>query len=227
MDTMAAQNTEVVESRGPIEIHRVYRFLGRCFGYPEGEFCEVMSDKRTGEELKVLVEGLPFEVNFRGIPFPSLPQDEFETAYINSFDITPPCPLYEYDYRRGELTRRDILEELFRFYEHFDIKLSEREKDYPDHLVAELEFMAFLLTKEADSKARGKDPGPYRHAQRDFLERHLNKWVPQLDERIRKIIKEPFYKGASIFMVEFIGNYLSYLKSLNENLAVSEGEMPV
>lgn len=222
METIVnVQNHPIEGTGGSISsISRLYLFLGRCFSYPEEGFCEAMKDERLNDEIRALVEELPFEVKFRGIPAPSLPQDELESEYISSFDLgfspSLPCPLYESDYRSGELSRVEILEELLRFHEHFDIQLSDREKDYPDHLVAELEFMAFLAKKEADAIGGGKAPDPYRLAQRDFLERHLNRWVYQLHERVQKRLKEPFYQGASPFMVEFLSHHQSYLETLNQ-----------
>lgn len=221
---MAVQDTEAVRDTrvaGPVEpISRLYLLLGRCFSYPEEVFSETMKDKRMEDEIKGMVKGLPFEMNFRGIP--STSQDEIESEYINTFDLGGGRTLYESAYtgHRDDMCSRDIYEDLLRFYEHFDIKLTDKEKDYPDNLVVELEFMAFLAEKEADSKGRGKPSYPYCLAQRDFLERHLNKWVHKLDERIQKRGKEPFYMGASAFMSEFIRNHLLYLKTLNKNMAV-------
>ena len=194
-----------------VPISQLYLFLGKCFSYPEERFCAAMKETQAEEELRTIVEGLPFEVNFKGISSWALSQDEFGADYIGSFDINPACPLYESEYRTDELSRRDILEELLRFYEHFDIKLSDQEKDYPDHLAVELEFMAFLAQKEAGALEQGKNPDPYRRAQMDFLERHLSKWVHQLDESIQKKVNEPFYRQASTFMTEFIRRHLSYL----------------
>ncbi|MBI4734568.1 MAG: molecular chaperone TorD family protein, partial [candidate division NC10 bacterium] len=122
-----------------------------------------------------------------------------------------PFPLYESAYREEETSSRDITEELLRFYDHFQVKLSDKEKDYPDHLVVELEFMAFLAKKEADAMGQGKDPAPYRRAPLDSLDSHLDKWVHRLDERLQERIREPFYQGASSFLREFLMNHLSYL----------------
>ena len=196
-------------------VSQVYLFLGRCFSYPSEEFYTLMKDGRTGEELRAMVEGLPFAVNFTGIPVPSLPREELESEYISAFDIafgpSLPCPLHESDHR-DDVSSMDITEELLRFYEHFQVKLSDKERDYPDHLVVELEFMAYLAKKEADAGKRGNDPAPYRRAQADFLGRHLDKWVPKLDEKIQKRMKQPFYQGASSFLREFLSNHLSYLR---------------
>ena len=196
-------------------VSQVYLFLGKCFSYPKEELYTLLEEERTGEELRVLVKGLPFDVDFRSIPPRSLPREEFESAYINSFDIgfgpSLTCPLYESAYRE-DTSSRDITEELLRFYEHFDVRLSDKEKDYPDHLVVELEFMAFLAKKEADALEQGKDPAPYRRAQLDFLERHLDKWVHRLDERVQERVREPFYQGASSFLREFVMNHLPYVR---------------
>ena len=196
-------------------VSQVYLFLGKCFAYPDEEFYALMKDGRTGEQLKGMVGELPFDVTFKGIPSPSLPQEGFESVYINSFDIGTgpalPCPLYESAYRE-DTSSRDITEELLRYYEHFDVRLSDKEKDYPDHLAVELEFMAYLAKKEADAEKRGNDPDPYRRAQADFLERHLDKWICTLDDRIQKTIEGPFYRGASSFLRELLLNHLSYLR---------------
>lgn len=208
----AAQSSKSTESsRSTESIGQVYLFLGRCFTYPEEGFCEVMKDKSMQDEIKGLMGRLPFEVNFKGIPSPSLPQDELGSEYINVFDLNPLCPLYEHHYRSSEQSRRDILEELLRFYEHFEIKLNDKEKDFPDHLMAELEFMAFLSKKEAVSIDLGRDPEPYRRAQLDFLERHLKKWIRPLNERIQKSVRDPFYSSASSLLTDFVEEHAKYL----------------
>ena len=196
-------------------LSQLYLFLGKCFSYPTREFYQLTQDEGTGAEVRVMVEALPFAVNFKGIPTPSLPHEDFESEYISAFDIafgpSHPCPLHESDHR-DDVRSPEITEELLRFYEHFQVKLRGKERDYPDHLVVELEFVAYLAKKEADAGKRGNDPAPYCRAQVDFLERHLDKWVPKLDEKIQKSIKQSFYQGASSFLREFLSNHLSYLR---------------
>lgn len=195
-------------------ISRVYLLIVRFFTYPEKEFCNIMKEDWMRDKINSLVKELPFEMDFADIICPSISQDDFEAHYINVFDITPICPLYESEYRKSELSQRDVQEELFRFYGYFDVKLSNIEKDYPDHLITELEFMTYLSQKEADSKERRMLPNPYCLAQLDFLDRHLNRWIPKFNERIQKRIKEPFYKAASSFMSEFLKEHTLYLKKV-------------
>ena len=194
---------------------QIYLLLGRLFSYPAEEIQVVTRHASLNAAVMGLVESLPFTVSFGGFPAPSLLPEELESEYIRLFDLgfagSPPCSLYEADYRKGELSRAEILEELFRFYGHFDVSLGGAERDYPDHLVVELEFMAFLAGKEAGAIARGTQPDSYRLAQKDFLERHLGCWVPRLDSRIQRV-EEPFYRGVSAFMREFIEGHLSSLR---------------
>ncbi|MBI3813787.1 MAG: molecular chaperone TorD family protein [Nitrospinae bacterium] len=201
-------------------ISQMYLFFARCFSYPEREFYEVVKGREAQKELDAIVKGLPFEMNFKGIPSPSLPREEFEGEYVNALDMAGGRPLYESAYTsyRDDMCSKDIYEDILRFYEHFNVRLNEREKDYPDHLAAELEFMFFLSKKEIDAKEQGKDAEPYHLAQMDFLERHLSKWVHKLDERIQKKIKEPFYKEASAFMVEFLKGHQLHLQNMLRKL---------
>ena len=153
----------------------IYLFLAKCFSYPEEGFCERLKGSAVQEDLRVLVDGLPFEVRFNGLPSPALSQDDLESGYITTFDLNPACPLYESEYRDDDLAHRNLVEELFRFYEYFGVRLADKGKDYPDHLVAELEFMAFLAEREAGASGGEKDPSPYRLAQHAFFDKHLNK----------------------------------------------------
>ncbi len=204
---------KIESGRDSVSISRLYLFLGRCFSYPTEKFYEAVKSAELSDEMDALIERLPFKINFIDIIPLSLPMDEFESEYINTFDITPSCPLYESSYPREDMTARDIYEDILRFYEHFDIKLTDKEKDYPDNLVAELEFMAFLAKKESEAIENGKTTQPYGLAQIDFLERHLRKWVPLLYERVNVRIKEPFYQKTGELLRNFVDSHYIFLKT--------------
>ena len=75
---------------------------------------------------------------------PSLGQEVLEADYLAAFELgrgKSPVPLFE-GMHRGDQGREGVLEDLLRFYEFFDVKLSETDREYPDHLVTELEFLA-------------------------------------------------------------------------------------
>jgi len=194
-------------------IAQVYILLARGFSFPRASMENYMGEGQ--KFLKSAVHTLPFEMEGVLAPFPSLPLEELESFYITAFDPGtpggPPCPLYEGLYRKDE-GREGVMMELLRFYDYFDVKLQEKERDFPDHLATELEFMSHLSRKEAMAVTDGRDPQPFRIAQMDFLDRHLGKWVPLLNDRLNERVKEPFYQGISSLLSRFVEAHSIYLK---------------
>jgi DMSO reductase family type II enzyme chaperone len=212
---VSGENTSVEE------ISKVYRVLGWCFSYPESELYESLTQEDLGEEIKELVNRLPFQMAIH--PFRVVrSQEELETLYTTCFDM-PLCPIpfQETIFRKGEVSREDVQEGVVRFYEHFGLELKSDERDFPDHLVAELEFMAFLSAKEANALAHQKDATPYRLAQRDFLARHLCKWFRRMNQKIQNLIDEPYYKNLGNFTKEFLDAHLIYLRNQVRDLKVN------
>lgn len=121
-----------------------------------------------------------------GLVDPALGQKTLEADYMAAFELgrgKVPVPLFE-GLHRGDLGREGILEDLLRFYEFFDVKLSETDRDFPDHLVTELEFLAWLCMREQTAQREGSDAAPFRRAARDFLDRHLAAWLPEFRQRL-------------------------------------------
>lgn len=117
---------------------------------------------------------------------PSMTQDDLEAEYLAAFEMGrdgPPVTLFE-GMHRGDLGRDGIFEDLLRFYEFFDVKLSESDREFPDHLVTELEFLAWLSMKEEAAERAGRDVEPFRKAEKDFLARHLCAWLPVFRQRL-------------------------------------------
>ena len=121
-----------------------------------------------------------------GLIDPTLTPEALEAEYLAAFEMgrdSSPVPLFE-GMHRGDLGRDGILEDLLRFYEFFDVKLSETDREYPDHLVTELEFLAWLCMQEQAAEQKGHDAEPFRLAARDFLSRHLAAWLPEFRRRL-------------------------------------------
>ena len=208
------QGVDVTGESTPVdEISKTYGLLAWCFSYPDSELYESFTQEGMAGELEELIAGLPFKMVFQSIPSFSRSLEEVETIYTTYFDMPIcPIPLQETIYRKGEMSRDDIQEGVVRFFEHFGLGMNPEEKEFPDHLVAELEFMAFLAAKEASAVAEGKDSSPYRLAQYDFLARHLCKWFKRMNQKVQRLINEPFYQGAGNFTREFLDAHLIYLR---------------
>ena len=171
-----------------------YRRLAEAFGFPAEAILEAIASGRFLSELLAEAAALPFELAVAEETRTALTGgDELEQEYIRLFEVgpgRPPCPLYEGSHRGG---RMKIMEELVRFYEHFGLQPDPG--DQPDHLCAELEFMHYLAFKEAAALSRPGPAGAFRLAQRDFLARHLCRWLPRLQLRLETLEPPPFYKA--------------------------------
>ncbi len=83
--------------------------------------------------------------------------------------------------------------------------LSVDEKEPPDHVAIELEFMSYLCIREAESRAEGKasDAEKFLGWQRDFYHSYLS-WVPSLCDTIRTGTKSPFYRSLADCLARFM-----------------------
>ncbi len=190
----------------------IYRSLAEAFAFPTPELSEAVASGRLLKELLAAAAELPFPISAGdGMEAdPTLTHEQMEGEYIRLFDVgpgRPPCPLYEGSHRRG---RQKIMEELVRFYEHFGLR--HHEGDLPDHLCAELEFMHYLAFKQAAALHTGTDSEPYRLAQRDFLSRRLNRWLPRLRLRLEQLDPPRFYLSLSRLAEEMCHRDAGFLK---------------
>lgn len=143
---------------------RTYQVLARALDYPDAAFWAALAEPHLDVTLD------------------RLSPEEREAEYLASFE-TGGVPLYE-GLCLDKEGREGIQEDLLRFYHFFGLRLSGEARDFPDHLSAELEFMGHLLVLEEKAWTDGRDASPFRLAQRDFLARHLARWVPELGARM-------------------------------------------
>jgi DMSO reductase family type II enzyme chaperone len=189
----------------------LYHRLAEAFGFPADELLEAVASGRFLSELLAEAAALPFELPIEGETRAALAGGGgLEQEYIRLFEVgpgRPPCPLYEGSHRDG---RMKIMEELVRFYEHFGLQPDPG--DQPDHLCAELEFMHYLAFKEAAALSRPGPAGAFRLAQRDFLARHLCRWLPRLRLRLETLEPPPFYRALAAVAEAFAAADLASLK---------------
>jgi len=191
----------------------IYKLIAGSFSYPTDEFSESLASGEWSALLATLSQHLPFELPVAAEPL-SVPAKPGALAegYLSTFDVgigSPYCPLYEGSHRSG---RMKLMEELVRFYEYFGLK--PETGDHPDHLCAELEFMHYMTFKEAAALSHA-DPVPdIRRAQRDFLDRHLCRWLPRVRSRLQGARDLPhFYLFAADLADEFCRRDLAWLKT--------------
>jgi TorA maturation chaperone TorD len=76
----------------------------------------------------------------------------------------------------------------------------------PDHISVELEFLAQLASLEAAAWQAGDEEqaSNCRRFQREFLDRHLGRWVAPFSERVGKMARLPFYAGMANLTRDFV-----------------------
>lgn len=184
---------------------RAYQLLAAAFAFPDEELFGAVGDGRFAAALRDVCAALPFAV----VAPPALADPPgtylaFESEYIRLFDVGaagPPCPLYGGVYV-GD--RMKVMEDATRFYNFFGLRLSPETRELPDHVTTELEFMHYLTYREALARRDGDDPGALLRAERDFLARHLRKWLPRLAARLDKQSPGPFFRALVQFAAQFL-----------------------
>jgi TorA maturation chaperone TorD len=126
-----------------------------------------------------------------------------------SINKIPPHPS-ESTYREGVMMQ-NYRDEVLKTYWSFGVSAKKEFTEPEDHIATELSFMAYLCHKANDALNSGdnKEAKRYIHGQKDFLEMHLAKWVPELVRDIFDTARTPFYKGIAALTKEFIEINLS------------------
>jgi putative dimethyl sulfoxide reductase chaperone len=192
---------------------RLYQLLAMAFSFPDAEFFESIRDGTLAAALGAACAGLPYDMTalladlstVEGTP------DDFESEFIRVFDVgagAPPCPLYGGTYG-GD--RMEAMEDALRFYNFFHLHLSDKMRELPDHITTELEFLHYLTFREAEILQREADPSSLRRAQRDFLARHLCKWVPKMEAKLTRQETNPFFPALVRFAARFFAADHAYV----------------
>jgi putative dimethyl sulfoxide reductase chaperone len=198
---------------------RAYALLAAAFDFPAEETARAIVSGEWAAELAETVLHLPFAFDIPDELLAagrSLTPDGLQQEYIRLFDVgrgRPPCPLYEGGHRSG---RMRLMEELVRFYNHFGLKADTA--DRPDHLCAELEFMHYLSFKHALAADDPEHAAGLLMAQRDFLTRHLCRWLPKVKLVLASLPDTPgFYASLVALADDFCRTDLGYLNGCQEN----------
>jgi putative dimethyl sulfoxide reductase chaperone len=137
-----------------------------------------------------------------------------------SINKVPPHPS-ESTYREGTMMQY-YRDEVLKTYWSFGVSNRKDFTEPEDHIATELSFMAFLCEKACDSLSKGnsKEAKKYVQAQKEFIETHLNKWVPLLVRDIIASARTPFYKGIAALTKEFLEMNLSATTGILNQLKV-------
>ena len=203
---MELADLQTEAERAAAERSRVYQLLALAFAFPDEDLYDAVRDGSLAATLADACAALPYDAAGAVTSDLGVAPDayaDFESEYIRLFDVGaagPPCPLYDGVYV-GD--RMKVMEDATRFYNFFGLRLSPQMRELPDHITTELEFLHYLTFREAETRQAGLDPSSLLRAERDFLARHLCKWVPRLQARLAKQTTDPFFPALVHFAATF------------------------
>ncbi len=111
----------------------------------------------------------------------------------------------EYD-PLAEARKGHCLADLLGFYEAFGFKLAGRQKEFPDHIAIELEFLSLLLLKSCYARAEGQEEARAicEEAAGKFLADHLGAWGGAFADRVEATTEDDFYRFSARLFRGFI-----------------------
>ncbi len=139
---------------------------------------------------------------------------QLNTQYERTFGllVSAACPPYETEYINSKYTfqRSQTLADVSGYYRAFGLTTSSTSAERSDHIVLELEFMAFLLGKErqafesCEMADRQTHIDTCRRAQRRFLSEHLATWASLFAKLVQRENPGGFYEAAGSFLAALI-----------------------
>lgn len=211
IEGLAGEHEQLAAARS-----RAYALIAEALRYPDDELRDILFEGGLSvplyESLSALSPGFAIPAERWRTLQDVGSADDLAVEYTRLFDVGasgPPCPLYGGLYA-GD--RMKTMEEAVRFYNHFGLTLSEAQRELPDHVSTQLEFMHYLSFREAEALHTGADPGSFRRAQRDFVSRHLGAWIPELCKRLER-------ENAPAYFTTLIATLAELLSWDREHLA--------
>lgn len=114
-----------------------------------------------------------------------------------------PLPPREGLYRFDQ-PERTTVQQLNAVYARYGSGLAEGVHESPDYIGIESAFMAELITASLDAAGNADETVFWKKAQREFLERHMLRWVPDCCTRLASFAETDAFAGLMYLFRDFI-----------------------
>lgn len=196
----------------------MYQIISTCFLYPIEKNLSVLKSPDFHEYQKNLglcYDGVGDVAELRKCLnellelYSSTSVEVLQNVYqrIVGHTISKECPLFETQYGAAHVYQQTHeLADIQGFYKAFGLEISDIEKERCDHISVELEFMHFLLYKQAYAAENHGDEKVQIcvDAQKKFLKEHVGKWVPLFAVLFARKAGEGFFYALSALTKEFM-----------------------
>jgi DMSO reductase family type II enzyme chaperone len=142
---------------------------------------------------------------------------DHESRYLACFEVglpSPPVPLLASHYQRREPVPRVIHEHIL-FYRRFGMPAPGMSQAPADHLVYQL---AFLIHLDHLLQRDRVDPDSILWARRDFLSRHVHRWIGEASRQAEKKHLPLVYRTLLAVLAAVVAEDLELTTSAREGL---------
>jgi TorA maturation chaperone TorD len=204
-----------------------YRLLSQATAYPTDEVVAALGDEDLSQAqaaAEVLGETFSERLDAFEREAKAASADELRSQHgrIFSHILSLDCPPCETVYTAREIFEEtDQLSDIAGFFRAFGLDLAERER--PDHITVELEFMQLLTAKEAYAQLHhGPEKARLcRVVQRKFMEDHLGRWGQQFAQQLERQAPAGYFRALAGLIDAFLEAEVSYLRTKPEVLRVN------
>lgn len=177
----------------------VYRYLSAFFCLPQKELFEKedLIGRLSFALKEICPEAVCFATEMEKALQGSQEEDlrvEYAKLFVGPYELQ--APPYGSVYLDGErkLMGPSTLE-VVKLYERAGLVIDQDLKELPDHIALELEFMSYLLSREAESLEQPDQNhvAQFRDLTAQFFEKFLNPWISPFCQKIKEGSEHPFY----------------------------------
>lgn len=143
---------------------------------------------------------------------------EYTRLFLGPKGHIPPFEsLYNYEEGENRQIWGSATVDVKRIIESAGLSFRNDSGGIPDHIGIEFEFMQKLVGKEAELWDRKKDDSQLLKTvqlEKKFIDRHLEKWIPDFCQKVVKKAKLDFYKNIAKLTQDFIDCEKKEVKNL-------------
>lgn len=184
----------------------IYALLSHTVAYPTAERIDALKTDLRPFLTGIEVDGAEIDVALADLLRQlDTPIADVQHAHTMQFShiVSPDCPTNETAYSvRDVFQQAQTMADIAGFFHAHGVQVGGRERERPDHIGAELEFISFMARKEAQALRAGEREhiDECQRTQATFLRDHLGCWGSSLGRRIDRLALSPFYAATGTLL---------------------------